>query len=197
MTESQVITRLFGEVVAATETAILAELQETAAAMTPAQEITGIEYNYGHMLELATTLQQINNSPKVTTKKLANNPMVWLLEDFTITKGATNYYGSGSFRILICKVTDAALTSSEREDYNYIPFLNPIYDELMNQLAASPYFVSNDIINHTVTDRKFLGRQSLYNNEGNLTNDFLDSKDIIIQRLIINDINCLTPININ
>lgn len=191
MSASQVITRMFGNLVAAAQTNILDDLQ----VVDP--NITGIRYDYGHWVELTERLRQINDNPKQSVKKQSNNPMVLLVEDFPISVGNTGYFGTGTFTILILKNTEAGLTSSERETRNFIPFLNPIYDELMNQILHSSYFVASYPISHTITDRKFLGRVGLYGNQGNIMNDYMDAKEISNLRLIIADINCLTPINLS
>ena len=191
MTPTQVITAMFGEVVANTEAVILEQLQEVD------PDISGIRFDYGHWVELTGRVDQINNNPMPAERAKSNNPMVLLLEDTPIERGNTGYYGTGNFTLLICKATQSKYTSQEREEVNFTPYLFPIYDELIHQIASYVGFVTTNQVPHTMTPRKWLGRIGLYGQEGNIMNDFLDAVEISNLRLTINNTNCLTPINIS
>lgn len=141
-------------------------------------KITSVHYQHGHPLEIIETLAQRDKTNRL---KFDKYPLIALFQDFpeTISEvdGAPNEV---TLHLIIARSTRADYKSGERYDHNFKPFLYPIYHELLKQIYLSGKFLVYDSskIRHTKIDRLYWGKEGLYNNKGNIFNDFLDVIEI-------------------
>lgn len=174
---------------------VVAKTSEAVLPFLPAG-ITGVRYDYGHWLELQENINELDNSPKIAAKK-SKYPVIMLLEDVPINRTGDGYYGTATFTMLIATNTQPQWKSAERQVKTFDPILDPIYQELLNQIMIAPYFVVSGVTpEHTVTDRKYMGRIELYGNNGNKLIDFIDAKELTGLRLTLGWDSCLQAINI-
>lgn len=188
MTESQVITTAFSEIVAGVSTELLDQLQAANS------NIQQVGYLFGHPKEMVETLIQYDQSK---TKRDKKYPLVMLIEDIPIRRGTQGYYGEAIVRIVIAMSTKATLKSAEREAANYAPILTPIYYELLRQIDLHSAFVTRGVrgIEHEMINRKYWGRENLYGTESNTLSDFVDAIEIRNMRLTVNFEACIPAIN--
>lgn len=188
MTESQVITTAFSEIVSAVSTELLAQLQDANS------NIQQVGYLFGHPKEIVETLIQYDSSKTMRAKKY---PLVMLLEDIETTRGTMQYYGEANMRVVIAMSTEPTLKSAEREAINYAPILTPIYYELLRQIDLHSAFVTKGQrgIEHRMLNRKYWGRENLYGTESNTLSDFVDAIEIRNMRLTVNFEACIPAIN--
>lgn len=167
----------FGHVVTATQAAILADLQ----AIDPL--IEHIHYQYGHPLSIINTLTEMDNSTRAFQFK--KYPLVALFMDFPEdTPVAPNGLTTATVQIVIATQTIEDKTPSQRYATSFSQILYPIYEELMRQLAKSPWFF-NPTVSRTKTDRPFWGKEGLYGNYSGVANDFLDAVETKSMKLIV------------
>lgn len=163
------IVDLFGEVVNKVNDNLVSDLKEKD------ELITGVHYMHGHILEIINILTQKDQSEEYRFKKY---PLVALLQDFE--ERQTYEYVEANLNVLIIKGTMEDYTAGQRYDFNFRPFLYPIYQELLKQLSKTGYILSYapQRIHHTKIDRVFWGAQGRYGNTANIGNDFLDAIEI-------------------
>ncbi len=100
-----------------------------------------INYQYGYVIELNETLIQYSKAPNYIAKKF---PLVWLSQPFTLSTGnMISAYGEiDELRLFIITGTDKNLKASQRMTQMYKPKLYPIMNELLDQIAKSPAFMT-------------------------------------------------------
>lgn len=155
-----------GEVVAKTQTAVLAELQAADAS------ITGINYMYGGFKEITGTLTQMTqvNAPKY--------PLFYLYMPFEESKGSqVGIDDVTNVRIIIGMWSDPVQKANERYINNFKKILYPVYMEFLNQLSLDKRFASNGaaLIPHRKTDWPYWGGD----NPPEGANPFNDWVDVI------------------
>lgn len=164
-----------GEMVAKANTKVLPDLQNATKNPLTYQTIEGINYLYGHMLEVSNTIQLWLKDETLKKKRF---PLVALIEDKSdMPQGAFNGYGKCRLNVIICMATKQNWTSLEREANTFVPILRPIYKELMQQIMDDGYFVvySDADMQHQAYDRKFWGTEDETKNR--LT-EYVDAIDI-------------------
>lgn len=137
-------------------------------------KITGIHYLHGHPLEVIETLAQKDKSNKFRFDKY---PLVALFQDFPeVNTGKIEAPIEVSLHLIIARATRPEYKASERYEKNFKPFLYPIYNEFLRQLNLSGLFMIYDssVIPHTKYDRLYWGKEGLFNNQGNIFDDYLD-----------------------
>lgn len=177
------IVDLIGDVVAKVSTQLLSTLQ----VIDP--NIQAVQYDYGHPLEIVETLRQKDEVEEFHKEKY---PLIALFQDFEEdrTKDPDIYAGT-RLNIIIANHTSVEYKSKDRYTYNFKPILYPIYLEFLKQLGDSGYFqIVGTKVPHTKIDRVYWGRQGLYNNSGNVFNDYLDCIEIKNLQLNINSKIC-------
>ncbi len=87
--------------------------------------------------------------------------------------------------------TTPTLKAADRYTQNFEPILLPIYYELLEQIAASPEFVSYGAkkLVHTKYDRPYWGKGGLSDTQGNVFADCIDAIEIANLKLTQN-FNC-------
>lgn len=140
--------------------------------------ITGVHYEHGHPLEIVETLTQKDKS---NTHRFKKYPLVALLQDFPEHNNRNGFDEiEPVFRVLIIRATKPTFKAAERYDYNFVPVLYPIYEELLKQIDKSPVFLTYGVttISHTKIDHPYWGRDGLWGKEGNIFNDWVDCVEI-------------------
>jgi hypothetical protein len=180
-----VVPYMIGDVVAKANTALLAQLQ------VDDPTITGINYQYGPLLEITTTLTQMSKNDATSEQKY---PLVCLV--FPIVE---NHDGkvvgidqNTPIRLIIARWSNATDKTADRYAKNFIPILYPIYEELLEQLDNDPRFLfqSADLLTHIKTDYPFYGGETTADlQKANIFNDFVDAIELKIN-LKINTSNC-------
>ncbi len=166
------VVQMMGNIVTAVQAAILTQLQGANS------DIVAINYLFGHPLELIATLQEKQKSP---TSKMNIYPLVMLFTDIPEHWGNPGgYYADVTLQMVIAYSSKPDLKAADRLTKNFLPILLPIYQELMKQIVASGYFVTQNQkgLKHIKLDRYYWGKTGLYGNTANQFNDFLDAIEI-------------------
>lgn len=143
------------DIVAATSTVLLSQLQETDPL------ITGVHFKYGH----------INDIRERITTDMKNGinfcPFVCLIEDYRIIKKDEGLTGVADLKLLILYYSKPDITRQQREDNVFRPILYPIYNELLRQFKLSGKFQIYDVtkIQHEHINRPHWGDPGLYGNK--------------------------------
>jgi len=134
-------------------------------------------YMYGHPIEIINTLMEKEKSGTLKFKKY---PLIALFQDFEEDKGEEQSINARvSLNIVIAVMTDPDYRSEDRYTNTFKPVLYPLYNKLLEKIAASGYFqVAPGNIRHRKIDRVYWGRTGLYGNEGNIFNDYIDAIEI-------------------
>lgn len=145
--------------------------------------IYGINYMHGHWKEVSGRLVDMGKNPKTAKNKF---PLVVLLEDFPFDYTTKN--PTGTVQVLICAVTNKNYNSDERQAKIFNPILDPIYWELLNQMAKSGYFAQTYYLKfpHKKWDRKAFGKEDPYGNSANIPLEYLDVVQMQNLQLILN-----------
>ncbi len=138
-----------------------------------------IGWHYGHPQELVNRFKEM--TAKSTVKK-EMFPAVCLLLDIEERMGGAAYDREAALKIVIITDTRREFSSVDRKTYSFDAILQPIYERLMQKIAASTS-IAEVYPDHNKIDRYFWGREGLYGNTGNIFNDFIDA--IEIDNLII------------
>lgn len=183
------ITTAFKNVVTATDAAIIADTDVDFVAI-PKR----VYFMHGHPKEIVNVLQEYTNSP---THKNSKYPLIALMRDIR-EELSDQQHGFGTdfkARIVICTLTKETLRADDREIKNFIPILNPVFEEFIYQLSQSvdfgmPTISEMKIVKH---DRYYWGSQVA---DKNVFNDCIDAIEIESISLKINQINCPTGLTI-
>jgi hypothetical protein len=138
-----------------------------------------VQYMHGHPLEIINRLKQKDKGQSARFNKY---PLIALFQDFPEESTANNVgiETEATLHFIIAKGTKREYIASERYEYNFVPFLYPIYEEFLRQIVADKSFqvYSVDRLQRQKWDRLYWGRSGLYGNEGNIFNDYLDVIEI-------------------
>lgn len=143
-----------------------------------------VYYDYGRYTEIDRRLME------KTLAKHEKYPLIWLVIPITERFVDVGDLELRNFQIIIATITKKESTTPDRYTENYIPFLWPVYDELINQIKISGYFtdlggnVSHDKINQPYWDGKD-GQQ-----QANMFQDFIDAIQLKNISLTVNETTC-------
>lgn len=199
MVKQNNLTAAFADIVNKTKAKVLATIQELQTVAKGSTDITTINFQFGHLRELIQTLEGMGMSDTYRPDKY---PLVWLVFDTPIQSGRIGQRDEISFELIIAQQTQAGWKAAEREIKSFIPVLRPIYVELMNQIANSPYFDISvaDTIEHEYIERYYWGEEVIItgtNSNANKLSDHIDAIQLRGFNLQLN-YNCqIPPININ
>lgn len=157
--------------------------------------ITGVHYQFGHPIEIINTLGEFT---KGETSRFDKYPLVAFFLDSTVSRGEVGYYGEQEINMAIIRASKFPThTADQRDLYNFIPVLTPIYQELLNQIALRGDLFniqSAETIPHKYTNRYYWGKEEMYGSKANIFNDWVDAIEINNMRLKININYCPKPI---
>jgi hypothetical protein len=163
--------KIIGEIVAATNTAVIAELKAYDSF------IEKINYQPGTILEINETLVQMSQQSDLQYQRY---PLFALLFSFKEDRNKTLGIGEETeLTIIIARRSDKIDKVPARYDNNFIPVLYPVYLEFLNQLSLDGRFMTTGIpteIPHTKTDYP-------YYDGGDNNNPFDDSVDAILLKI--------------
>jgi hypothetical protein len=151
-------------------------------------------YEHGHVLEVANTLSE---KSKGNTLKFQKYPLVVLIEDIKEAKGKnSDANGNPDISIFIATLSKPTLNAEERKVASFDPILTPLYESLKYWIHYSRLFSTIDytLIEHTVFERYYWGKQAEFANTKNIFNDWLDAIEIQNLNLIVKQ-KQNTPIN--
>jgi hypothetical protein len=173
------VVKIFQEIVERVNLSLMAELQ------TLEPTIEGIQYEHGHPREIVETLQQKDQS---ATYRFQKYPIIALFQDFPETNIGIGYQTEVNLNLIIAKGTRKDYKAKERYDYNFLPFLYPIYEELLKEIDRDKRIQTYGVqsIDHVKWDRLFWGRNGLFGNDSNIFSDYLDAIEIKNLKLKIN-----------
>lgn len=175
-----IIVDVFDEIVAKVSDTLTAQLQAIDT------NITGVHYEHGHIREIVHTL---THKDQVMETRMSRYPLVALIQDFPErVSDQPGIQSDVTLNLILAKMTDQNYRASERYEFNFKPFLYPLYSELMHEIWRHPSIMakSADQIQHTKIDRVFWGREGVYGSEANIFNDWIDCIEIRDLRLKIN-----------
>lgn len=159
---------IFQKVVSMTEAVVLPKLQ----AENPA--FKNINYQYGHRLEIASTLLDWSKNSKDVDKF----PMIALMMDFPEDNNDITGLTKLNLQFAIATLTQTDWKVEDRKEKTLYPILYPIYDEFMRQVFFCGSFINGRAPNHTKIDRPLWGQQGASGNTGNFFNDKVDIIEI-------------------
>ena len=136
----------------------------------------GVEFSYGHIREVASTLQQYSQTTEFSALKY---PRVILVLDFPEDRSNVGYIGA-KLQVLIVANSSAQYKADKRYELVFKPTLYPIYNKLMSKLLSSPY-IDNNILPHEKIDRYALSsalNESILSDGKPLLVDNLDGIEI-------------------
>ncbi len=171
MSQLPSISYAFKDVVAKTETAIIADNSLDWGTL-PKK----VYFMHGTLKEITSVLQAYTNSPTHKDKKY---PLVILIRDVK-EKVNDQRVGLGSSfkcRLLIVTITNKDYRSDDREIKNFKPILIPIFEELVRQIRKSRLFGMPTLKAMEIVkwDCYFYGSNV---NDKNIFNDYIDAIDI-------------------
>lgn len=135
-----------------------------------------VHYMYGHHIEINSRLQEMTQSP---VKKNERFPLVILFTDISVEKNQPiGYYGNARLNMVVANITDPNYIASDRLENNFKPILQPIKNELINQIKRHKQFSFEGLVEYTEIERFFWGKTGLYGNTANEFNDYLDCIEI-------------------
>jgi hypothetical protein len=112
-------------------------------------------------------------------------PLVWFYMPEEMKFGNWRVYGEANVEIYICAKADNAATEQAREDTNFKPVLLPVYEALMAEIKAEPWFIFPiGPIKHTRQLLPFWGLGAATDKE-NMLNKFVDCVRIKIPSLAL------------
>jgi len=142
-----------------------------------------VHFHHGHMLEITNIVKQIGKDPDIDKRY----PLIALQQDIKYT--AVPHIGaSAEFKMYIVTLSDPNYIAQERIDNIFEPYLRPIYEELMYQIANSGYFDQGNV--EEVKDvsvkyeRLFWGKAGIMGNDANIFGDWVDCIELDFSGLV-------------
>jgi len=136
-------------------------------------KICRINYQYGRLIEIIQTLQTWSQNP---SKQFHTFPLIALGEDFLV-RNNNNPYASCTLNIFIMYPTDRNYKSEDRQTNTFLPILDPLYDELIDQIYKCGYFAIYNPLKEMLHDKIEHGNwapQGLYSSTGGKTTNTID-----------------------
>jgi hypothetical protein len=126
-----------------------------------------LNYQYGEIDELTSTLQQWTKSKGSAADKAALKfPLVWFVQPFIIERGTPGYYGLlKDAKVFFVAQTQKGYKAEQRMTNIYKPIIYPIYREFLNQTLLQGAFTGSGEelgiggIKHTFVDRYYFGEE--------------------------------------
>jgi hypothetical protein len=138
--------------------------------------IQAISYEHGRKFDIQQLLKQKDESPSFDTKGKVY-PMVWLYEPFTVKDSPVlGCWARVQLSIAIFNPTVNGYTPEQRYEKNFKPILDPIYEELINQIDKSGWYHVYDsrVLKNDMTRRMMWGSSD----NKNELNNYVDAIEI-------------------
>jgi hypothetical protein len=129
-----------------------------------------VYYEFGHHEEVLRQLIYKEQNPSKPKKY----PLVWLVTPFEEDRRTVGIYGVATLHFVIAFDTQNTYSMPERRDNVFLPYLYPVYHELINQLMLSKSFATAGQLPHIKTDIQY----AKVTEGENLFNDFVDVVDV-------------------
>ncbi len=150
-------------------------------------------YDHGHLEEMTQKLKEKDASD---TYRYQKYPLIVLIEDIPesiTTDLPESVYSEVNCNVLIFNFSQREWDAPERYSENIEPVLMPLYVDFMNQIVDSNLFDIDldEVIPHNPIKRLAWGKESLYGNDGDITDDHIDAIDIenMVLRMKYNCLN--------
>lgn len=135
-----------------------------------------VHFHHGHMLEIVNNVKALSADPD-TDKRY---PLIAFRHDI---KQGRNENGLGfEVTLFIITLSDTSYSADQREELTFKAWLTPIYDELINQIARSGYFMEQSRreveLNHKFIEHYFWGNAGVMGNDANIFGDAVDCIEI-------------------
>ena len=139
---------------------------------------SAVFFDYGNYIELANKLSLKNRNNQ-------KYPLFALIQDVTETETSEDgVYKIYDFNMIIAYNTRQDYTTQERLTNIFKPILQPLYRDLIEEIKSSNYFViDREFIDHTKTNRYFLGSETPNQNR---LNDYVDVIEINFRNMKLN-----------
>lgn len=147
-------------------------------------------YMFGHPLEIVSRLQEMSASPKSKDKKY---PLIALFTDIAVDRNdPVGTFGRAKLNLIIATLTEPSYTASDRLEKHFKPILQPIKEELLEQVSKHIQFTFEEMPTYTEIERYYWGRGGLFGNSANIFNDRIDCIEIQNLEVIIKNKICST-----
>lgn len=151
-----------------------------------------VYFDYGHYVEVSKNLTSKDLSVSQKNKKY---PLIWLVMDFEENFNGLEdaFCELPALQVFIAVPSEADLSTEARMQKNFFPFLYPIYQSFLEQIALSGYFDvvdPADIIHRRILRPYWGGQDSNGNGTANLFNDMIDAIQIRNLNLKVNTAIC-------
>jgi hypothetical protein len=161
-------------------------VEEVSAEMTPQLKqldefIENVRFDYGHPSELVGRLADMTQGEKAKFRKY---PLIGLFLDMPEKRGTElNVESEGKLNMFIAHGSRKEWTSPERNERNFIPHLDPVYECLMRKISKSKYVIKpeGNLFEHIYIRRYFWGSQGFeFYKDGvkNVFGDYIDAIEI-------------------
>ena len=151
---------------------VIYELFESIVGDVSAAMGTTVHFRHGHMLEVVNQVKEMMVDPDIDKRY----PLIALRHD--IKQKPVNGGVEIDCRLYIVTLSDPKYTAEERYDNIFVPYLRPILEEFIYQLANSGYFEESttDQVYDKLTfwERLFWGNELVMGNDGNIFSDWVD-----------------------
>jgi len=151
---------------------VIYELFESIVGDVSAAMGTTVHFRHGHMLEVVNQVKEMMVDPDIDKRY----PLIALRHD--IKQNPINGGVEIDCRLYIVTLSDPKYTAEERYDNIFVPYLRPILEEFIYQLANSGYFEESttDQVYDKLTfwERLFWGNELVMGNDGNIFADWVD-----------------------
>lgn len=139
---------------------------------------SAVFFDHGNYIELANKLSLKNRNNQ-------KYPLFALIQDVTETETSEDgVYKIYDFNMIIAYNTRQDYTTQERLTNIFKPILQPLYRDLIEEIKSSNYFViDREFIDHTKTNRYFLGSETPNQNR---LNDYVDVIEINFRNMKLN-----------
>lgn len=143
-------------------------------------------FRYGHIKEIQNLLSK---------KRNAKYPLVILRLDApaTYSTGTFKYMNYQNVTLYIVSWTKKNYVAEQRKTLVFDAVLNPIYENMINELKNNPYFDHSNMIpyvNHTKIDRYFWGSELSPQPTESVLGDPLDCIELNFPSLLVKNLNC-------
>ena len=151
---------------------VIYELFESIVGDVSAAMGTTVHFRHGHMLEVVKQVKDMMVDHDIDKRY----PLIALRHD--IKQNPINGGVEIDCRLYIVTLSDPKYTAEERYDNIFVPYLRPILEEFIYQLANSGYFEESttDQVYDKLTfwERLFWGNELVMGNDGNIFADWVD-----------------------